>query len=206
MMFKGDIKDMGARLLGEIDSGNEKVINMKDWLHKYHFLPEYPDDSYAWFADVLALKSVDSGNYGVGSVMIGSENEIVAIGQNLVFSPTFRSDLHSEMVTLNNFEKENPEITNLIGYTLYTSLEPCPMCLIRLITSGVNRVNYVASDSIGGMVNGISLFPPLWKELSGPQLFNEAQCSTELSNAAIEIMLINAEELLNILRKRRSYV
>ena len=165
-MFKGDIKNLGARFLGEIDSENEKVINMKDWLQKYHFLPEYPDDSYAWFANILALKSVDSGNYGVGSVMVNSGSEIVATGQNLVFSPTFRSDLHSEMVALNYFEAENPEITNLKGYTFYTSLEPCPMCLIRLISSGINKIHYVASDPIGGMVNGISLLPPLWKELS----------------------------------------
>jgi tRNA(Arg) A34 adenosine deaminase TadA len=206
MRFKGDIRDLGARLLGEIDSENENVINWKDWLQKYRFSPEYPDDLYAWITDVIALRSVNSGNYGVGSIMVDSRNEIVALGQNLVFSPTFRGDLHAEMVALNHFEEENPQITNLKRFTFYTSLEPCPMCLIRLISSGINRVHYVASDPIGGMVNGITLFPPLWKELSEPQLFKTAQCSLELSKAAIEIMLINAEELLEILRKRRSDV
>jgi cytosine deaminase len=80
------------------------------------------------------------------------------------------------------------------------------MCLIRLISSGINRVHYAAPDPIGGMVNGMSLLPLLWKELSTPQLFKAAQCSRELSKAANEIMLINAEELLEILRKRRSDV
>ncbi|HWR24726.1 MAG TPA: nucleoside deaminase, partial [Methanosarcina sp.] len=88
----------------------------------------------------------------------------------------------------------------------YTSLEPCPMCLIRLISSGINRVHYVTPDPIGGMVNEISLLPSLWKELSEPMLFKAAQCSIELSKAANEIMLINAEELLEILRKRHSDV
>ena len=53
------------------------------------------------------------------------------------------------------------------------------------------------------MVNSISLLPPLWKDLSAPQAFTKARCSEELSNAATEIMLINANELLEILRKRR---
>jgi tRNA(Arg) A34 adenosine deaminase TadA len=203
MRYKGDIRDLGARFLGEIDSENENIIYWKDWLQKYRLSPEYPDDPYAWITDVLALKSVNSGNYGVGSVMVGLGDEIVAMGHNLVYSPAFRSDLHSEMVALNYFEEENPQITNLKGYTFYTSLEPCPMCLIRLISSGINRVYYAASDPIGGMVNGISLLPPFWKELSEPQHFKAAQCSRELSKAANEIMLINAEELLEILRKRR---
>ena len=203
MMFEGSIRDLGARLLGEIDSENENIINWKDWLQRYQFSLEYPDDPYAWITDVLALKSVNSGNYGVGSIMVGFGNEIVATGHNLAYCPSFRSDLHSEMVTLDYFEKENSQITNLKGYTLFTSLEPCPMCLIRLISSGIERVLYVTSDPIGGMVNGISLFPPLWKELSESQIFKAAQCSIELSKAANKIMLINSEELLEILRKRR---
>jgi cytosine deaminase len=77
------------------------------------------------------------------------------------------------------------------------------MCLIRLISAGINKIFYISPDSIGGMVNAISLLPPLWKELSGPQIFSKARCSTELSNAATEIMLINAEGLLEILRNRR---
>lgn len=107
------------------------------------------------------------------------------------------------MVTLNYFEEKNSQIVTLKGYTLYTSLESCPMCLIRLISAGINRVFYVSSDPIGGMTGSINLLPPLWKELSKPQIFAKAHCSAELSNAATKIMLINADELLDILRKRR---
>ena len=149
------------------------------------------------------LKSVNSGNYGVGSILVSAGGEIAAMGHNLVYSPYFRSDLHAEMVTVNYFEKENPQITTLKEYALYTSLESCPMCLVRLISAGINRVFYVSPDPIGGMVNSISLLPPLWKDLSAPQAFTEARCSEELSNAVTEIMLINANELLEILRKRR---
>jgi tRNA(Arg) A34 adenosine deaminase TadA len=77
------------------------------------------------------------------------------------------------------------------------------MCLIKLISAGINRVCYVSSDPIGGMTGSINLLPSLWKGLSESQIFSKAHCSAELSNAATEIMLINAEELLEILRKRR---
>jgi tRNA(Arg) A34 adenosine deaminase TadA len=201
--FKGSIRDIGERILEKIYPQSENIIDWKNWLHEYRFFSEYPDDPYAWLTDILALRSVNSGNYGVGSILVGDEGEIVAMGHNLVYSPYFRSDLHAEMVTVNYFEKENPQITTLKKYALYTSLESCPMCLVRLISAGINRVFYVSSDPIGGMVNAISLLPPLWKELSAPQVFAKARCSVELSNAAIEIMLINANELLEILRKRR---
>ncbi|MPN40384.1 hypothetical protein SDC9_187920 [bioreactor metagenome] len=77
------------------------------------------------------------------------------------------------------------------------------MCLIRLISAGIGRVFYVSADSIGGMADSVDLLPSLWKELSEPQIFAKARCSTDLSNAAISIMFINAEELLDILRRRR---
>ena len=197
-----EIRELGSELLGKIDSKNKKIMTWKQWLSKYRFQPEYQDDPYAWLTDVLALKSVDSGNYGVGSILINAEGKVIALGHNLVYSPYFRSDLHGEMVVVNRFEKEHPEITTLEGYTLYTSLESCPMCLVRLISSGINRILYAAADSIAGMANSIDLLPPLWKDLSGRQVFSRARCTEELSNAATEIMLINAEELLEILRKR----
>ena len=160
MRFKYSIRDIGEGILEKIGSQSENIINWKNWLQEYDFFPEYPDDPYAWLTDVLALKSVNSGNYGVGSILVGVGGEIAAMGHNLVYSPYFRSDLHAEMVTVNYFEKENPQITTLKEYALYTSLESCPMCLVRLISAGINRVVYVSSDPIGGMVNAISLLPP----------------------------------------------
>lgn len=203
MRSQDDIRNLGAELLEKICSQNDNIINWKIWLQRYDFLPGYPDDPYAWLTVVLALKSVDSGNYGVGSILVGTDGRLAAMGHNRMYSPYFRSDLHAEMVTVNDFEEENPQITTLKEYTLYTSMESCPMCLTRLISAGIKRIFYVSPDPAGGMVNAIPLLPPLWKELSDPQLFTKARCSGELSNASTEIMLINADELLEILRKRR---
>jgi cytosine deaminase len=204
-MFK-EIRDLGEEILGkighELGSKNKKVIYWKNWLQIYEFNSEFADDPYAWLSVVLALKSVASGNYGVGSILVDAGGKVISLGHNLVYSPYFRSDLHGEMVVLNLFEKEHPEITTLEGYTLYTSLESCPMCLIRLISSGINTILHVCPDLTAGMVEMIGFLPPLWRDLSTRQTFAKAACSEELSKAAMEIMLINAEELLEVLRKR----
>jgi hypothetical protein len=57
-----NIRSLKAGILKEIGSQNENIINWKSWLQKHNFLPEYPDDPYSWLTNVLALKSVDSGN------------------------------------------------------------------------------------------------------------------------------------------------
>ena len=38
------------------------------------------------------------------------------------------------------------------GYNQYSSIEPCPMCVARLIATGVGTVKFVAPDASGGMV------------------------------------------------------
>lgn len=146
MRSHDDIRNLGTEMLEKISSQEDNIINWKSWLQGYNFLPGYPDDPYAWLTVVLALKSVDSGNYGVGSIMIGAEGRFSAMGHNRMYSPYFRSDLHAEMVTVNDFEEENPQITTLREYTLYASMESCPMCLVRLISAGVKRVFYVSPD------------------------------------------------------------
>lgn len=197
-----EIKELGSKVLKKINSKNEKVIKWKSWLNEYRFVPDNLDEPYAWLTVVLALKSVESGNYGVGSILVDIEGKVISMGHNLVYSPYFRSDLHGEMVAVNLFEKEHPEIITLEGYTLYTSLESCPMCLVRLISSGINSTLHVSPDPIAGMARNINFLPPLWKELSERQIFAKAACSEELTQAAMEVMLINAEELLEILKKR----
>jgi len=91
--------------------------------------PNNLDEPYAWLTVVLALKSVESGNYGVGSVLVDVEGNVISMGHNLVYSPYFRSDLHGEMVALNLFEKENPDIVTLEGTrsTLRLNHVPCAL-------------------------------------------------------------------------------
>src|SRR5262249_18495906 len=155
--------------------------------------PKHTDDSYAWLTCALALQGVATGNFGVGAILVDDGgNQILAQGHNEIFNPRFRSDRHAEMVVMDCCENTTSEP---IGGTLYTSVEPCPMCLVRLSSSAVRRVFYVAPDLSGGMVSRLDALPPFWTQMAQGKVFGQARCSADLIRAANDILLLNLEEL-----------
>lgn len=164
--------------------------------------PEYPDDSFIIIALQEAIAAAKEGNFAVGAVLVREDGEIVERGHNRVFSPHFRSDLHAEMDVMTRFEERSPETESMKGFVLYTSLEPCPMCFARLITSGVSRVYYASPDEHGGMVQRLQHMPPAWTELATRQKFGKARCSPELSDLALQIFLTTAAENNRKLQER----
>jgi tRNA(Arg) A34 adenosine deaminase TadA len=195
-MNKNEIINSGKKYLSTID---DQYKEQRQCLEEYNCDDKkYPDDIYAWFTCVLALKAVNEGNFGIGSILINSVGDVVVEGHNEVFKPRFSSDRHGEMVVMDKFEEAYPKIKKLQGYTLYTSLESCPMCLARLITSGVTRVLHVAPDEQGGMVHKMNDLPPVWIELAKNREFKQANCTDTLKKYADEIFqlsLKNNDEL-----------
>jgi cytosine deaminase len=134
---------------------------------------------------------------------VAADGSVLESGHNEVFKPQFRSDLHGEMVVMTRFEERQSRPVDLRGCTLYTSLESCPMCLCRLITSGVGRVLYVAADDIGGMVRRRRSLPPVWRDLMKHQEHRQARCSAELKRIALEVFLANVQQLNTRLASER---
>ena len=201
-MTSGRIRQLGLEQLATIDPKNVGISRWKTWLNDYQCDDRYADGRYVWLACVLALKAVHTENFGVGCIFIDRDGNIVAWGHNEVFNPHFRSDRHAEMVVMDSFEDTDQGITSMEGYTLYTSLESCPMCLARLITSGINTVLYAAPDEGGGMVHKVNDLPPVWVELAGGRFFGQAKCSQDLVDAGNHIFLLNADELNKKLKSR----
>jgi tRNA(Arg) A34 adenosine deaminase TadA len=196
------IKDLGLKELEKIGLENKKISKLKNWLLNYEFNSIYPDDKYVWLTNVLALKGVDSGNFGVGSILVDLNGNVLIKGHNEVFNPYFRSDRHAEMVVMDEFESTHRDISKLLqGYILYTSLESCPMCSVRLITSCVSKVLHAADDMTAGMVREMKNLPQFWIDLSEGKVFSQARCSQELINAANEIFQLNADELIEKIKK-----
>ena len=164
--------------------------------------PNYPDDSFIIITLQEAIAAAKEGNFAVGAVLVGEDGEIVERGHNRVFNPRFRSDLHAEMDVMTRFEERFPENKSMKGFILYTSLEPCPMCFARLITSGVRKVYFASADEHGGMVHKLEQMPPAWIELANRQKFAKAQCSPELSDLAFRIFLTTATENNRKLQER----
>ena len=140
-----------------------------------------------------ALAAAKTGNYGVGAVLVDPKGEIVEQGRNTVFFPHFRSDLHAEMVVMNAFEERHPTADNMRGYTLMVSLEPCPMCLARLLVAGVQTVKFLAYDELAGMVNQRHHFPTAWNRLWQRQEFIQADVSESLREFALDVFFLNLE-------------
>jgi tRNA(adenine34) deaminase len=162
----------------------------------------YPHDAFVIITLQEAIEAALEGNFGVGAVLIRNRKEIVQRGHNRVFSPHFRSDMHAEMDVMTKFEERHKKIERMGGYTLFTSLEPCPMCLCRLITSGVRKVYYAAIDQEGGMANSLGYLPNEWKELAERQDFGLADCSPELSEIASQVFMETVEKNDDRLRQR----
>ncbi len=197
-----NIVDIGKEYLKTINSTKTDILRWKSRLETYSPVNDFIDDCFAWLTCVLALKAVHMDNFGVGCVLIDSNNNVVVHGHNQVFKPYFRSDRHAEMVVMDKFEDANHEVTSMSGYTLYTSLESCPMCTSRLITSRVGRVLHIAPDMDGGMVHLLNNLPKICRDLVRGQEFRQAQCSPQMINAAEEIFSINVSELTLKLQKR----
>ncbi len=203
-MVNEQIRESGLRELAKINPENRDIDKFKARLTGYKFNNAYPDDSYIWLADILALEAVNSGNFGVGCILTDANGNVVVRGHNEVFNPYFRSDRHGEMVVMDEFEDAHQNILNPEGFTLYTSLESCPMCLIRMITSGISRILHAAPDMEGGMVHKMKYLPQFWIDLVAGQVYSQAECSQELIDIANGIFLYNADELKEKLKNRQA--
>ena len=86
----------------------------------------------------LSHKGAAQGNPPVGSVIVDKDGEIVAQGANEVNSdidPT----AHGEIVAIRRAARKLNSI-DLSGCTLYTAMEPCPMCCWAMVAANVSRV------------------------------------------------------------------
>ncbi len=172
-------------------------LDLKD----YSFNISHIHDKEVWLTCILALQSVTLGNFGVGCIITDSNNNLVSYGNNQVFYPEFRSDFHAEMVAINHFESV-VKPADVAGYRLFTSLEPCPMCLARILTSGIPEVFYAADDIYGGMVHLKEAMPEAWTEMMRNRHIAEADCSRKLIAISELLVEMNREMLDEKLKKR----
>jgi cytosine deaminase len=142
-----------------------------------------------------ALISIKEGSFGIGACLVnGKDGKIIIAGHNELLLPYFRSDKHAEMVVMDKYEDQiksaNPKTGDLV---LYSSLEPCPMCTIRLLSANVKKVRYVSPDIDGGFIHHMDLLPPYWKNQTFDKDYRELQCSPQLKKIAYDLLNISLE-------------
>lgn len=145
------------------DPAKEIFQKIQIFLYAFTPSPEYSDDIYAKEANIQALKSVIQGGYGIGSVLVNQEGKIIAAGHNNQIQK-HRSDLHAEMSLLTSFEESRKakKYINVYVYTpgliVFSSAEPCPMCFIRINTTGADT-KYCTPGPDDGMASRTDFLP-----------------------------------------------
>ncbi len=160
-----------------------KVIFQKieNFLVSFQPVPQHSDDVYAKEANMQALISLKEGGYGIGSVLIDTDGKILMAAHNNQIQK-HRSDLHAEMMLLTKFEESRlaKKYVNIYvykpGLTVFSSAEPCPMCFIRINTTG-SDTRYCTPGPDDGMVSRIDYLPPAWKEMALKRKVSLGDCS-----------------------------
>ena len=98
----------------------------------------------------LSINSVNTAGGPFGCVIV-KENKIIAEGTNLV---TLSKDptAHAEVVAIREACKKLNTF-NLNGCVLYTSCEPCPMCLSAIYWSRIDNIFYANTRDDAKKIN-----------------------------------------------------
>lgn len=94
---------------------------------------------YMDLATRLSVENIDKGGGPFGAVIV-KDDEIIATGVNMV---TLNNDptAHAEVTAIRN-ACSKLKTFKLDGCTVYSSCEPCPMCLSALYWAGVSKIYY----------------------------------------------------------------
>ena len=87
-----------------------------------------------------ALDGICNGHGGPFGCVIVRDGEIVGQGHNMVLCSN-DSTAHGEIVAIRNAEQALDSY-DLSGCTLYTTGEPCPMCLYAILWANIDAVYY----------------------------------------------------------------
>ena len=119
------------------------------------------DISFFARAIILAREAEKRNNLPIGAV-ISFEGKIIAEGQNTIWHPRFNPNRHAEIEALRNVPDHLWEFAG--NMTLYTTLEPCLMCLGAILLHNIGRVMYGSSDYYGGASQVIGHMPTYFEE------------------------------------------
>jgi len=132
----------------------------------------------------LSIQNINNNGGPFGCVIV-KQNKIIAEGTNRV---TYNNDptAHAEIIAIRNAcEKLNT--FNLEGCELYTSCEPCPMCLSAIYWSHIDKIYFGNSRSDASKIGFDDDF-----------IYNEL--NKELSSRKIIMTQINQNEAIKAFR------
>ncbi|MCL2364652.1 MAG: nucleoside deaminase [Defluviitaleaceae bacterium] len=105
----------------------------------------------------LAWESFKNNSLPIAAIIIDTNGNIISTGRNQIHEDTMknRKMAHAEMIALMNLSyDDHPQIRQ---YTLYTTMEPCPMCMGSIVMSDIRKVRIAMADPWAGATNMCAL-------------------------------------------------
>ena len=132
-------------------------------------------------AIALATENVTSGRGGPFGAVIVREGKIIATGANLV-TATNDPTAHGEIVAIRNACNALGSF-QLVGCHIYTSCEPCPMCLAAIYWARCDAIFYGNSAADAAAAGFDDAF--LYEEMKRPVSERKIPARSLLSEKAI---------------------
>ncbi|CEM35424.1 unnamed protein product [Vitrella brassicaformis CCMP3155] len=127
------------------------------WMRRHCAADTHPsDERYMRLALQQAAMAAERGEVPIGAVLVDGQGEVLSVGRNGV-EAAHDATAHAELQCI----REASQILGtwrLLNCTLYTTLEPCPMCVGAMQLARIHTLVYGASDNrMGGAGSWVSL-------------------------------------------------
>ena len=104
----------------------------------------------------LALEAIAAGSIGIGSIITTASGEVISRGRNQLYDSNDSCNInrnspvsHAELNAIAGLPPVYREDKRLI---LYTTVEPCPMCMGAIVMSNINKLRIASRDPWAGSV------------------------------------------------------
>lgn len=98
----------------------------------------------------LEWTSLCEGSKAIAALIVSEDGEIISEGRNKIGEESIPNPRvsHAEVEAIRDLNID--KYPNVKKYTLYTALEPCPMCMGTMVMGGIRNIVIGAKDAYGG--------------------------------------------------------
>ncbi|MFD1738715.1 nucleoside deaminase [Bacillus salitolerans] len=145
------------------------------------------DRYYLEMALIEAEKALEENTYPIGAVIVDEKYKLIAKGRNRVH-PQQDATAHAEIDAIRNAGEAilNAKVIRE-KFTIYTSLEPCPMCTGGILFANIKKVVWLLNDDLG--FGG-------YRKIKATNVFDERFNEVELIEEPFEDLKKRQEELM----------
>jgi tRNA(adenine34) deaminase len=143
------------------------------------------DRFYLELALEEARVAYDEGTIPIGAVLVAPDGTILSKGRNRIFT-AFDPSWHAEVDVIRQSGKDLLNLKYKNKCTLYSTVEPCPMCTGAIILSDIRRVVWALSDDYLGAL----------RIMKNGQHFRHKYDKVEISAMPYKDLALKSQELM----------